>query len=65
VYGTKKPVQLVGYQPSSTARQQIENFSRIFNSHNRNKREAFGELAKDYGDSYFFYHIYGFSGARK
>jgi hypothetical protein len=65
VYGTKKPVQLVGYQPSLKARQQIENFSRIFNSHNRNKREAFGELVKDYGDSYFFYHIYGFSGVRK
>jgi hypothetical protein len=65
VYSTRKPVQLVGYQPSLKARQQIENFSRIFNSHNRNKREAFGELAKDYGDSYFFYHIYGFSGVRK
>ncbi|MBN2593846.1 MAG: hypothetical protein JXA81_10090, partial [Sedimentisphaerales bacterium] len=26
VYGTKKPVQLVGYQPSLKARQQIENF---------------------------------------
>jgi hypothetical protein len=65
VYGTKKPVQLVGYQPSSAARHQIEDFSRIFNSHNRNKREAFGELAKNYGDSYFFYHIYGFSGVRK
>ena len=65
VYSTKKPVQLVGYQPSLKARQQIENFSRIFNSHNRNKQEAFGELVKDYGDSYFFYHIYGFSGVRK
>ena len=65
VYSTKKPVQLVGYQPSLKARQQIENFSRIFNSHNRNKQAAFGELAKDYGDSYFFYHIYGFSGVRK
>ena len=65
VYGAKKPVQLVGYQPSLKARQQIENFSRIFNSHNRNKQEAFGELVKDYGDSYFFYHIYGFSGVRK
>ena len=65
VYSTKKPVQLVGHQPSLKARQQIENFSRIFNSHNRNKQAAFGELAKDYGDSYFFYHIYGFSGVRK
>jgi hypothetical protein len=65
VYSTKKPVQLVGYQPSLKARQQIENFSRIFNSHNRNKQKAFGELAKDYGDSYFFYHIYGISGVRK
>jgi hypothetical protein len=65
VYSTKKPVRLVGYQPSLEARQQIENFSRIFNGHNRNKQKAFSELAKDYGDSYFFYHIYGFSGVRK
>jgi hypothetical protein len=65
VYSTKKPVRLAGYQPSLEARQQIENFSRIFNGHNRNKQKAFSELAKDYGDSYFFYHIYGFSGVRK
>ncbi|KPK44830.1 MAG: hypothetical protein AMJ65_01905 [Phycisphaerae bacterium SG8_4] len=65
VYGTKKPVQLAGHQLSSKARQQIENFSRIFNSHKRNKQEAFGELARDYGNSYFFYHVYGISGVRK
>jgi len=65
VYSTKKPVQLVGYQPSLIARRQIENFSRVFNSHNKNKREAFDELVQGYGDSYFFYHIYGISGVRK
>jgi len=65
VYGTKKPVQLIGHQPSPGARQRIETFSQIFNSHGRNKQEAFEELQKDYGVSYFFYHIYGDSGVRK
>jgi len=65
VYGTKKPVQLAGHQPSLKVRQQIEDFSWIFNSHNRNKQDALSELVKDYGDSYFFYHIYGFSGVGK
>jgi len=65
VYGTKKPVQLTGYQPSVETRRQIENFSRIFNRYGRNKREAFSELAKIYSDSYFFYHIYGISGVSK
>lgn len=62
VYGTRKPIQLPGYQPSPKARQRIEEFSRVFNRHGRNKRDALAELAQGYGDSYFFYHIYGMPG---
>jgi len=65
VYGTKKPVYLVGYQATGEARRRIEHFSEVFNKRMRNKAAAFDELAKDYGDSYFFYHIYGFSGVKK
>jgi len=65
VYGTGKAVRLAGHQVTPEARQRIENFSQVFNRHMRNRQAAFDELAKDYGDSYFFYHIYGFSGVRK
>lgn len=65
VYGTKKPVYLDGRQPDPDMRQQIEKFSRIFNRYSRNKRAAFRELAEDYGDSYFLYHLYGFSGVKR
>ena len=65
VYGTKKPVYLDGRQPNPDMRQQIENFSRTFNRYGRNKHAAFRELAGVYGDSYFFYHLYGFSGVKK
>ena len=65
VYGTKRTVNLGGHQATGQARRRIEHFSHVFNAHKRNKQAAFGELAGDYGDSYFFYHIYGFSGVGK
>jgi hypothetical protein len=64
VYGQRKPVDLEGYQVSPQARQQIEQFSAVYNRYARSKQAAFNELAKAYGDSYFFYHLYGFSGVR-
>lgn len=64
-YGTKKPIRLTSYEPRRKARMRIEHFSQVFNRYGRNKPAAFDELAKDYGDSYFFYHIFGISGAKK
>jgi hypothetical protein len=64
VYGQKQPVYLEGRQADPEVRQQIEHFSRVFNSYGRNKRAAYPALARDYGNSYFFYHIYGFSAAK-
>jgi len=64
VYGERQPVYLDGRQPNPELRRQIEHFSRVFNSYGRNKAAAFAALAKDYGDSYFFYHIYGLSAAK-
>lgn len=64
VYGTRKPVYLEGYQVSPQARQQIEQLSAVYNRYARNKQAAFNELAQAYGDSYLFYHLYGFSGAK-
>jgi hypothetical protein len=64
-YGTGKPLRLPGFSLDPEGRQRIEAFSRIFNRYGRDKRRALPELAGDYGDSYFFYHIYGFSALRK
>ena len=61
MYGTGKPVKLPGHTLAPEHRRRIEDFSRIFNSHGRDKRAAVQPLAKGYGDSYFFYHIYGFT----
>ncbi|MEA3227348.1 MAG: DUF6057 family protein, partial [Planctomycetota bacterium] len=65
VYGTKKTVNLTGYESTRQSRRRIEHFSHVFNRYRKNKQAAYDELAKDYGDSYFFYHIYGISGVRK
>ncbi len=65
VLGTNKPVYLGGRSPNPDMRRQIKHFSQTFNRYGRNKRAAFRELAGVYGDSYFFYHLYGFSGVKK
>ncbi|MHC4370738.1 MAG: DUF6057 family protein [Planctomycetota bacterium] len=65
VYGTKKTVNLTGFAATQEGRQRIEHFSSVFNRYGKNKKAAYGVLAQDYGDSYFFYHIYGISGVGK
>jgi len=65
MYGTKRPVRLPGRSLDPERRRQIEDFSRIYRSHHQDKRAAFAELAERYGDSYFFYHMYGFSPRQK
>jgi hypothetical protein len=65
VYSTKEPIHLAGYQATPEARRRIEQFTQILNKHKGNTRAAFDELAKDYSDSYFFYHVYGISGVSR
>jgi hypothetical protein len=64
-YGKNEPVFLHGYEAGPEASRQIESFSKIFNSYGGNKQAAIHKLAEDYGGSYFFYHLYGFSGVKK
>jgi hypothetical protein len=64
-YSTRKPVYLEGRTLDPEVRKQIEGFSRTFNSFGRNKEAAAGRLASDYGGTYFFYHLFGFSGVKK
>ncbi|MHC4112650.1 MAG: DUF6057 family protein [Planctomycetota bacterium] len=65
LYRTKKPVNLFGRQITSESKQRFEDFSQTFERYRANKEAAFKELAKKYGDSYLFYCVYGFSGAKK
>jgi hypothetical protein len=64
-YGTKKPVPLKGLTISPEAQRRIEHFTSVFNRYGRNKDAAFGELAKDYAGSYFFYFVYASPSAQK
>ncbi len=62
---TKKPVHLNGRWGNPESRRRIENISQIYDRYGRDEQAAFDELAKNYGNSYFFYNIYGISGAKK
>jgi hypothetical protein len=65
VYGARKPLGLSGYPPSPQKRQQIEDFSRILSSYNRDKQAASEELSKKYRNTYFYYYMYAASGSNK
>ncbi|MBN2592303.1 MAG: hypothetical protein JXA81_02265 [Sedimentisphaerales bacterium] len=67
IYGTKKPLNLSGYQPNPQKRRQIEDFTRIINSdkYKGNKQAASEELAKKYCNTYFYYYMYTPSGSNK
>jgi hypothetical protein len=57
-YGTGKPLQLNGYLSSPQKRREIEEFTRILNSYDRDKKTAFNELSKKFRNTYFFYYMY-------
>ena len=65
MYKTKKAVELHGRQISPESLQQCKGFIQIFNHYREDKRAPFNELAKNYGNSYFFYYVYGESGMQK
>jgi hypothetical protein len=58
-------VDLYGYRLSPELIQRSKSFADIFNRYREDKQAAFNKLAKDYGDSYFFYYTYGVSGMKK
>ncbi len=62
----KKKADLHGRQVSGDTRFRFGDFFRIYaGKYRSNKKAAFKELAGGYGDSYLFYYIYGFSGAKR
>ncbi|UCF42569.1 MAG: hypothetical protein JSV99_08190 [Planctomycetota bacterium] len=62
---TKKKIDLHGRTISQESHQSFANFFRILDSYGEDKRAAFNELVKDYGDSFFLYYLYNRSGMKK
>jgi hypothetical protein len=65
-YNTKKKIELPGREISRESQERFGGFTMVYTDrYKKNKPAAFNELAKDYGDSYFFYYIYGPAGMKK
>jgi hypothetical protein len=65
-YITKKNIEIPGCEISVKSREQFDGFNNIYGGrYGANREAAFGELARDYGDSYFFYYVYGQSGMKR
>jgi len=62
---TDRKADLRGRQISLESHQRFEAINQTFSFYLGDKKAAAGELAKYYGDSYFFYYTYGFSGMKK
>ncbi len=65
VYQTRKPLNLSRYPPSLQKRRQVEDFSRLLISYDRNKQAAYKELSKKFRNTYFFYLIFAPSGTKR
>jgi hypothetical protein len=65
-YNTRKKIELPGREISKESRQRFDSFIMVYTDrYKKNKQAAFNELAKDYGDTYLFYYIYGPAGMKK
>jgi len=64
-YTTRQPVFLYGREIDPQTKQRIERFSQTFNRYGKDKQAALRELAGGYGDSYFFFNLYGLSGVKR
>jgi len=64
MFKTKTAVNLHGRSISDESQQQFKDFLQRFYSYGTNRQAAPAELAKHYGDSYFFYYFYDTSGVK-
>ncbi|MCP4257110.1 MAG: hypothetical protein GY774_06240 [Planctomycetes bacterium] len=65
IYGTRKPLNLSGYQLNPEKRRQFEEFSRILVKYGKDKQAASKELPKEFRNTYFFYYKYVSIGPNK
>ncbi len=64
-YARRRRVDLHGRQISSESRQSFSEFNRILSFYDSNTQAAYNHLARKYGNSYYFYHVYELSGMKK
>jgi len=65
-YTTKKKFEVPGREISVESRARFERFIGAYiGRYGANKMMALNEMSRDYGDSYFFYYVYGPSGVKK
>ncbi len=62
---TRRPLDLHGHQPSGDLYQRFETMSRIIRRHGGRPAAAADALARDFGGTYFFYHLYRVSGMQE
>jgi hypothetical protein len=61
-----KKVELGGREISRQSQERFNRFCNVyFGQYGGNRRAAFDKLARDFGDSYLFYSLYGLSGMKK
>jgi hypothetical protein len=65
VVRTRKALDLRGFENSSDLQARFASFNNIIKSHGSRPEAARVELARRYGDSYFFYHLYPAPGAAR
>ena len=58
ISGTKKPLNLKGFQPNPNKRQQFKDFLGILSRYGGDKKAAANELAKKFRNTYFYYYVY-------
>jgi hypothetical protein len=58
ISGTKKPINLKGFQPNPNKRQQFKNFLGILSRYDGDKQAASKELVKKFRNTYFYYYVY-------
>jgi hypothetical protein len=61
-YSKNKPIDTHNLRISTEARQKFARFNYILGQHRSDTQAARQSLARDYADTYFFYHVYGYSG---
>lgn len=62
---TGNRIDLHGRSLSRESVQRFMKFHEIFNRHRDNPKEAYDALNLDFGDSYFFYHVFSRSGVKR
>jgi hypothetical protein len=57
VVRAQEPFDLRGREISPASRRRFEAFNEVLNRHRKDFRAAYGELARDFADTYFFYYL--------